>query len=460
MEKDIRVSGTDITKVERIGAHSHIRGLGLAADLTPKVNSEGMVGQLGARRALGVIKKLIQNGQIAGRGILIAGQPGTGKTALAMGLAQSLGEDVPFVFISGSEIFSLEMSKTEALTQSLRKAIGVRIREETEIIEGEVVEIQVERAASGTGNKIGKLTMKTTDMDTIYDLGQKMIDALTKEKVQAGDIIQIDKASGKVTKLGRSHTRISDYEVMPPGITFVNCPEGELQQRKDVVHKVSLHEVDVINSRAQGFLALFTGDAGEIKSEIRDQINTKISEWKEEGKAEIIPGVLFIDEVHMLDIECFSFLNRAMENDMAPIVVMASNRGISTIRGTNYKGPHGIPLDLLDRLLIVNTVPYTLEEIHQILQTRCNEEGVDIDEKALAVLTKIGEETSLRYAIHLIITADLISKKRAGKQIEVEDIKRAYTLFVDKKRSIAHLQEYQDQYLFNEPNPDNDVKME
>uniref|UniRef100_A0A6B2L3Z0 RuvB-like helicase n=1 Tax=Arcella intermedia TaxID=1963864 RepID=A0A6B2L3Z0_9EUKA len=419
-----------------------------------------MVGQLGARRALGVIKKLIQNGQIAGRGILIAGQPGTGKTALAMGLAQSLGEDVPFVFISGSEIFSLEMSKTEALTQSLRKAIGVRIREETEIIEGEVVEIQVERAASGTGNKIGKLTMKTTDMDTIYDLGQKMIDALTKEKVQAGDIIQIDKASGKVTKLGRSHTRISDYEVMPPGITFVNCPEGELQQRKDVVHKVSLHEVDVINSRAQGFLALFTGDAGEIKSEIRDQINTKISEWKEEGKAEIIPGVLFIDEVHMLDIECFSFLNRAMENDMAPIVVMASNRGISTIRGTNYKGPHGIPLDLLDRLLIVNTVPYTLEEIHQILQTRCNEEGVDIDEKALAVLTKIGEETSLRYAIHLIITADLISKKRAGKQIEVEDIKRAYTLFVDKKRSIAHLQEYQDQYLFNEPNPDNDVKME
>jgi len=461
MEKDIRVSGTDITKVERIGAHSHIRGLGLAADLTPKVNSEGMVGQLGARRALGVIKKLIQNGQIAGRGILIAGQPGSGKTALAMGLAQSLGEDVPFVFISGSEIFSLEMSKTEALTQSLRKAIGVRIREETEIIEGEVVEIQVERAASGTGNKIGKLTMKTTDMDTIYDLGQKMIDALTKEKVQAGDIIQIDKASGKVTKLGRSHTRISDYEVMPPGITFVNCPEGELQQRKDVVHKVSLHEVDVINSRAQGFLALFTGDAGEIKSEIRDQINTKISEWKEEGKAEIIPGVLFIDEVHMLDIECFSFLNRAMETDMAPIVVMASNRGISTIRGTNYKGPHGIPLDLLDRLLIVNTVPYTLEEIHQILQTRCNEEGVDIDEKALAVLTKIGEETSLRYSIHLIITADLISKKRGGKQIEVEDIKRAYTLFVDKKRSIAHLHEYQEQYLFNESaHPDNDVKME
>ncbi len=59
---------------------------------------------------------------------------------------------------------------------------------------------------------------------------------------------------------------------------------------------------------------------------MRDQINAKVSEWREEGKAEIAPGVLFIDEVHMLDMECFSFLNRALEDDMAPIVVMATNR--------------------------------------------------------------------------------------------------------------------------------------
>ena len=72
---------------------------------------------------------------------------------------------------------------------------------------------------------------------------------------------------------------------------FVQCPEGEVQKRKEVVHTVSLHEIDVINSRTQGFLALFAGDTGEIKPELRDQINTKIGEWKEEGKAEIVPGV-------------------------------------------------------------------------------------------------------------------------------------------------------------------------
>ena len=110
---------------------------------------------------------------------------------------------------------------------------------------------------------------------------------------------------------------------------FVQCPEGELQKRKEVVHTVTLHEIDVINSRSQGFLALFSGDTGEIKSEVREQINDKVAEWREEGKAEIVPGVLFIDEVHMLDIECFSFLNRALESDMAPILIMATNRGIT-----------------------------------------------------------------------------------------------------------------------------------
>ena len=58
-----------------------------------------------------------------------------------------------------------------------------------------------------------------------------------------------------------------------------------------MVHTVSLHEIDVINSRTQGFLALFAGDTGEIKPELRNQINTKVAEWREEGKAEIIPGV-------------------------------------------------------------------------------------------------------------------------------------------------------------------------
>lgn len=74
----------------------------------------------------------------------------------------------------------------------------------------------------------------------------------------------------------------------------------------------------------------------------------------------------------MLDIECFSFLNRALENEMAPVVIMATNRGITRIRGTNYMSPHGIPIDLLDRMNIVATKPYEEKELKEILKIRYN----------------------------------------------------------------------------------------
>jgi DNA helicase TIP49, TBP-interacting protein len=441
-----KVETNSLNGLSLIAAHSHISGLGLDENLKPKESAQGMVGQLKARKAAGVILKMIEAGKIAGRGVLIAGPPSTGKTAIAMGLSQSLGSEVPFTAIAGSEIFSLELSKTEALTQVFRKSIGIRIKEESEIIEGEVVEIQIDRSITG-GHKQGKLTIKTTDMETIYELGNKMIEGLTKEKILAGDVISIDKSSGKITKLGKSFTRARDYDAMGPETKFIQCPEGELQKRKEVVHTVSLHEIDVINSRQQGFLALFSGDTGEIRSEVRDQINIKVAEWKEEGKAEIIPGVLFIDEVHILDIECFSFINRALEDDFAPIVFMATNRGISNIRGTNYKSPHGLPIDLLDRSIIIHTSSYNSDEIRTILSIRANEEEVELSTDALALLTKIGQETSLRYASNLISVSQQICLKRRSNIIDLVDIKRAYMLFLDSDRSVQYLEENSTQFI-------------
>ena len=72
------------------------------------------------------------------------------------GMAQTLGADVPFTMIAASEVFSLSMSKTEALTQALRRSIVVRIKEETEIIEGEVVEMQIDRSLTGVSPLNGR----------------------------------------------------------------------------------------------------------------------------------------------------------------------------------------------------------------------------------------------------------------------------------------------------------------
>jgi len=49
---EVRVSGEvkDLTRIERIGAHSHIRGLGLDDALEARAISQGMVGQVAARK--------------------------------------------------------------------------------------------------------------------------------------------------------------------------------------------------------------------------------------------------------------------------------------------------------------------------------------------------------------------------------------------------------------------------
>ena len=46
----------DLTRIERIGAHSHIRGLGLDDALEARKVSQGMVGQVSARKAAGVVR--------------------------------------------------------------------------------------------------------------------------------------------------------------------------------------------------------------------------------------------------------------------------------------------------------------------------------------------------------------------------------------------------------------------
>ena len=67
---------------------------------------------------------------------------------------------------------------------------------------------------------------------------------------------------------------------------------------------------------------------------------------------------------------------------MAPVLVMATNRGITKIRGTDYMSPHGIPIDLLDRLLIIHTKEYSQTEVQEIIEIRCEEEDVEMTDDA------------------------------------------------------------------------------
>lgn len=62
------------------------------------------------------------------------------------------------------------------------------------------------------------------------------------------------------------------------------------------------------------------------------EINKVVNKYIDQGIAELVPGVLFIDEVHMLDLETFTYLHKSLESAIAPIVIFATNRGRCTIR--------------------------------------------------------------------------------------------------------------------------------
>lgn len=56
-------------------------------------------------------------------------------------------------------------------------------------------------------------------------------------------------------------------------------------------------------------------------------------------------------------------------------------------------------------------------ESFQLRCSRAEEEDVEISDDAISVLTRIGQETSLRYAIQLITTAHLVCRKRKVSRV-------------------------------------------
>ena len=145
----------------------------------------------------------------------MAGGSGTGKTALALAVAQELGPRVPFCPIVGSEVYSTEIKKTEVLMENFRRAIGIilsykltnslglRVKETKEVYEGEVLELTPEEAENplgGYGKTISSVIigLKTVRGTKNLKLDPSIYESIQKEKVTVGDVIYIEANTGAV----------------------------------------------------------------------------------------------------------------------------------------------------------------------------------------------------------------------------------------------------------------------
>merc|ERR1711959_256673 len=387
-------------------------GLGLSEDGSALQIADGLVGQEKAREAAGVCVDLIKSKKMAGRALLMAGAPGTGKTAIALAIASELGSKVPFCPMVGSEVYSSEVKKTEILMENCRRAIGIRIKETKEVYEGEVTELTPEERPDpngGTGRKVisGMIGLKTAKGQKTLKLAPTIYENLQKEKAQVGDVIYIEANTGVSKRVGRSDNYASEFDLEAD--EYVPVPKGDVHKKKEIVQDVTLHDLDMANAKPQSGNDLMSVMGSimkprktEVTEKLRLEINKVVNRYIDQGIAELVPGVLFIDEVHMLDIECFTYLNRALESTLSPIIIFATNRGMCTIRGTDISAPHGIPVDLLDRVVIIRTLPYSIDEITQVLSIRSQIEGLSVEEDAFAYLAEVGGRTSLRHAVQLL----------------------------------------------------------
>lgn len=284
-------------------------------------------------------------------------------------------------------------------------------------------------------------------------LDPSIFESLQKEKVEVGDVIYIESNSGAVKRQGRSDSYATEFDLEAE--EYVPLPKGDVHKKKEVIQDVTLHDLDTANARPQGgqdvmsmMSSLMKPKKTEITDKLRKEINKVVNTYIDQGIAELVPGLLFIDEVHMLDIECFTYLHRALESSISPIVIFATNRGKCTIRGTeDIVSSHGIPLDLLDRVMIIRTLPYTQEEMMQILGIRSQTESIHISDESLQLLSLTGTNSTLRYAVQLLTPANLLARINGKDGIGKEEIEEVKKLFYDAKSSAKLLQKFDDKYM-------------
>lgn len=394
-----------------------------------KKYSQGIIGQNETRKALFMMINLINNDDFESRGIFLTGPSSTGKTTLISASSRLLNPNLPFIKINGTEFHNPILPKIEVLNQAARKSIGLTFFQEIIVIEGELVKI-IEKKET----KSFKLVLKNKNFQGIYRIGPKFLKKIAETKIEKGDRVSIDKASGEIYSICKKKD--------------LNFLEKEIQEKKNhkrcvlekvkiVEHFITLHEIDSLNSVEKKISSILVGMSCEINGKKREKVDGILENWRKKGKIKLLKGILFIDDIHMLDNNCFSFLGKIIENKFSPNFIFATNCVKKKINGLKYRAPHGIPVDFLDRFLVLSTGPFSNLEIKQILEIKLKSFGNEIEDKCKLFLLRLTIECGLGYVLNILPMIS-IGKKEKILIIDLAKIKNCYKLFMDFKKFVRN----------------------
>jgi RuvB-like protein 1 (pontin 52) len=392
------------------GIHSHIKGLETGESLS-------YVGHDKAREAAELIVEMVKSKTIAGRAILLVGPSGCGKTALSIAISEELGIKIPFNILNGSEIYSAEVRKTEVLLEALRKSILLRIKEFKNIYEGEVVSL------NDVNLEEIEITLRATKGTKTFRISKLLNEQITQQNIKKGDVVYIESSAGIIKKMGRGESHMNDYDLESE--KYVPLPKGDIFRSKEVIQETTLHNLDLsfVQPTGQDVLDLVTQVASpkkpEITEKLRKEVDQLVKNYLEVDKAEIIPGILFIDDINVLDEVSFSYLNKAIDSPYNPLVILSSNN-----LAVNENFVFGIPRDLASKLLMIPIDKHTRKNEIEIIKMRIFEEDLNLNESCLKLIFDLLESKSLRYCLSILPIL-----KSLDREITKEDIKEVVSIF-------------------------------
>lgn len=390
------------------GIHNHIDNIGLTEKGEISDNLSSIVDQYDARRASGIIVDLVNSNKFGGKVFLITGPKGCGKTALTVAISEELGNKIPFVNISGNDVYSSEVKKSEMLDEYLRKAVMVSIKEYKHIYEGEVVDIQD-----------AKLDLRSSKGTKTLQLSKELKDQMIFQNVKVGDVVHIDSSSGIFKRMGRGESYLNDYDLEAD--KYVPLPKGDIYRKKEVVFNTTLHDLDVssVNPTGQDVLSLVHQVVKNKKSEITEKLRQDIDGYVNNCNfAEVIYGVLLIEDANLLDIECFTYLNKIIDTGRGPTIILTSNN----IEESNDNLYFGIPRQFLQKCLIIPINKNKNE--FEVIKRRLAKENLQISDNGLKALENLTLNFGITYTVNIIKML-----KGLGESITEKDIEKLTSIF-------------------------------
>ncbi|KAG0434262.1 RuvB-like helicase 2 [Dictyocoela muelleri] len=439
----LMISSHEIPSFENTTYHSHICGLGTHGKILS--NSDGLVQLQRARIAFDFIKNMIVNGRAFGFFVIISGPSDSGKTALSNGFVKELKKEnekyfterlstigtkskvifssnkikYPINIISGTRISNyFNHNNTDLyqlsnfIIQELRRSTAIRIIDKTVVIEGEVVDLDLDG--------LKKITLKTSEMESVFEIGDKMINEIEKLQILPGDIVRIKKNSGEIIKVGS--TKISEYTF---DSEIMKCPEGELMSLVEDEKLITLYELDTANKTVdQNHLNTFKSSRNDsfIDFDTRNDVDKKVEDWIYEGICEVSPGVLIIDEAEYLDEKIIEIIYNLTELAFAPAIIISINDEKLN------KNKSDVLKRIMSNSMVIQTEKYSDDEFLEILKIKVDEENIEIEDKGILKLVEISKKNSLIYGINLI---KLLKVEFEDKKVSENDLKIIIEMFDD-----------------------------